>query len=424
MSLSLPRGTRDYSPREAISLRNITSKVEEVFRRFGFYPLDTPSLELMEILSAKAYGDESTKEIYVLEGKEEGLRYDLTVPLARHISMNKDAPLPFKRYQIDKIWRMDEPQHMRSREIIQADIDIIGSSELISDVEAIGATAIAIEAVGIKDYTILLSSRLLLDAILDLFEVGKEKHKAVIRLLDKLDKLGTESVSRELGKAGIDNRKRDNLLNFIKKKMENAEKLDKLVTNAPSAQPEIKRLKSILELLGSYNMSGKVSIDFSLARGLDYYTSTIWEFVSFEKEKKLPAIAAGGRYDNLVSLFSKKSIPAVGSSIGISRVFYLLGSDHRQKTYARVHMAYIKDENLNYALFIANRMRLAGIYVDLELTKRSLSKQLEYANSLGIPYVSIIGNQEREMNKLKLRNMLSGEEELLSIEEAIAKLKA
>ncbi|HUB92732.1 MAG TPA: histidine--tRNA ligase [Candidatus Saccharimonadales bacterium] len=423
MNVSLPRGTRDYSPSEAILLNKITGIIEETFKSFGFYPLDTPGIELMETLNGKAYGEDARKELYVLEGKEEGLRYDFTVPLARHMAMNRDIPLPFKRYQIGKVWRMDEPQKMRAREFIQADIDVVGSSEPISDAESIAAVAVAIEKTGVADYTVFINSRAVLDAVLNLFGVPKERHIEAIRALDKLSKIGREDVAKQIVKLGAEKGKTEALLDFIGDSGENKKTIDKLMQKVPEAKEAIGRLSTILSLIERYKLKGKMTIDLSLARGLDYYTGGIWEFVVFEEGKRLPTIASGGRYDNLMEMYSRNSVPAVGTAIGVSRLFEVLDKGEILRTNSKVHVAYIKEENLEYAMEVANQMRQAGIYVDLGVTKRALSKQLEYVNSMRIRHVAILGNQEREAKKVKLRDMISGEEELLGIDEAISRLR-
>lgn len=248
MTVSLPRGTRDYNPSEAISLKEITSLIEETFKRFGFAPIETPSIELLDTLNAKAYGDEAKKELYVLEGKIEGLRYDFTVPLARFMAMNRDMPLPFKRYQIGRSWRMDEPQYMRAREIIQADIDIVGSSEPISEAETIATISRALEQIGMKEYSVLINSRIILNAILSLFEVPKEKHLEAIRAIDKLDKIGRTEVINYITKTGANAKKVEELLNFIEEKGENQEILGKLNNTLPETKEEINRIEAILKL--------------------------------------------------------------------------------------------------------------------------------------------------------------------------------
>lgn len=422
MNVSLPRGTRDYGPAEAVLLNTITGVIEETFKRFGFAPLETPAIELLETLNAKAYGEESEKELYKIEEGEEGLRYDFTVPLARYLAMNKDLPQPFKRYQIGSVWRKDEPQHMRSRELIQADVDIVGSLEPISDAESIAAVALSLEELGIREYTIFINSRKILDAILNLFSVPKQKHIDVVRALDKLQKLSNEEVLGIIKKS-TDSKNAEELLNFVQETGENETMMEKMASKLPEAKDEINRIGEIIRLLKGYRINGKIEVDLSLARGLDYYTGGIWEFVVFDGKKRLPTIAAGGRYDSLIELYSKKSMPAVGTSIGIGRIFELVADGEPLKTYARLHIAYIKDENLGYAMRVANAMRAAGIYTSLELTKRNLAKQLEYANSMKIRYVAILGNKERESNKIKLRDMVSGEEEEVEIEAAVSKLK-
>ncbi len=423
MALSLPRGTRDYGPAEAIAFRHMLSTIEETFRKFGFYPIETPSIETKAVLSTKVYGSDSSKEIYIMEGGEEGLRYDLTVPLARYMAMNRDIPLPFRRYQLGRIWRRDEPQHMRSREFMQADIDIIGSSEVSSDAEIVAAASMAIESLGISDYSILINSRKVLDCILDLFNISKELHIGAIRAIDKMDKLSVPEVFDELGKAGIDSKAAEGLLGFVKDASDPDSVLHKLGANVPQCSDEIKRLESLLKSIKAYGIRGNLVIDLSLARGLDYYTGAIWEIVVYAEGKRLPSIAAGGRYDGLIAAYSKAETPAVGISIGADRVFEILGS-HAQKTFAKVFVAHIGDENIDYALFVANKLRNAGIAADLDVTKRGIAKQLGHANSLGIRYSAILGNKEMADSRVRLRNMESGEEEVLGIDEAIEKLKS
>ncbi len=421
--LGIPRGTRDFNPSETISLKEIVAVVEDIFKRFGFYPIDTPRLENMDVLNAKAYGDEAAKEIYVVSGESAGLRFDLTVPLARYIAMNRNVNLPFKRYQIDRAWRKDEPQHMRAREFLQADVDIVGSSEPASDAEAVAAAALALEGLGLSDYSILINNRNVLNAVLESFSIPKEKVVAAVRSIDKLPKTGKEGVVRELTAGGIDARKAEDLLNFLEQGSSNDALFEKVLTTVPAAKEEVDRLKTLFRLLEAYSLRGKAVFDLSLARGLDYYTSFVWEFVVYIDGKRAPTLAAGGRYDNLIGIYSKQSLPATGVSIGISRLFDILDGRSVSKTYAQVFVAYIGKENQEYATSVANYMRGMGIYADLNLTTRNLAKQLEYANALGIKYVAVLGNKERDEKKVRLKNMLSGEENLISVDEAVTILK-
>lgn len=421
--VDVPRGTRDYSPREAIALNEIISVIEEVFKRHGFAPMATPAIETAEVLNAKAYGDEPAKQMYTMDEGSTALRFDLTVPLARYMAMNKDTPLPFKRYQIDRIWRREEPQRMRSREFIQADIDIVGSQGVSSDAECIQAMLGAIEALGIKNCALLLNSRNLLNMILDHFKVPKEKQQQAIRILDKMQKIGIDEVIGQLKAAGIDGNTAQEALSFINEKMTNDEKLNKLEVSIPESKEETARIRELISALGKYGSGFEIRVDLSLARGLDYYTGTVWEASVETTEGRLPSIASGGRYDGLMGIYSKNSAPAVGASIGVSRVFDVLSADGGSRTYAKVFIAQIGSDISDYSIDVANKMRKEGIYVDLNVTDRGISKQLEYSNTLGIRYVAIIGPQEKKDGKVKLRDMQSGTEELLDVAAAITALK-
>ncbi len=422
MALTLPRGTSDFGPRDAIALNEIRAVIEEVYKRFGFYPIITPGIELTETLNAKAYGEESKKELFIVEGGVEALRYDFTVPLARFISMNKDLQMPFKRYQIGNIWRNDEPQKMRFREFLQADVDVVGSAEVSSDAEVIAAPAQALDALKVENYTIFINSRVLLNAILKKFRVPEEKHVSAIRALDKLNKIGVSGVSAELAKCGVKEKESEELLGFITRRNDPASLLDALLISLPEAKAEIERLRGLFGLLTAYKVRGTVELDLSLARGLEYYTGVICEFIVFDHEKRLPSLGGGGRYDKLMGMYLKKEIPAVGISLGISRIYEIMQKGMKQ-SYAKVYLGYIKEENQDYATRAADKLRAAGIYVDLNLTSRNITKQMDYANSLGVPYVIIIGNVEREAQKVKLRNMSTGEEKMLSVEDCIKELK-
>ena len=423
MEVGLPRGTRDYSAGETIVLQGIMASIEDTFRRFGFSPIDTPGIELLETLNGKAYGEDAKKEIYVIEGKTDGLRYDFTVPLARHMAMKRDIPLPFKRYQIGKVWRMDEPQKMRAREFIQADVDVVGSNEPVSDAEIIGAVALSLEGAGVQEYKVIINSRTILDALMGAFGVPGGKRIEAIRALDKLEKIGREEVSGLLVGAGQDAEKAERMLDFVLEAGSNESRLDGLSRTVPESSGSIANIKEVLRIVGLYRIKGEVLVDFSLARGLDYYTGGVWEFCVYKDGKRLPSIASGGRYDRLMEMYSKNPVPAVGAAIGVSRVFEVVKAVELRNTYAKVHVSYIKRENQDYGIEIANAMRSAGIYTDLELTERALSKQLEYVNSMSIPYAIIVGNREKEEKKVKLRDMLTGEEEMLTVEEAVSRIK-
>ncbi|MDE1827536.1 MAG: histidine--tRNA ligase [Candidatus Micrarchaeota archaeon] len=423
MPISQPRGVRDFGPGESIARKRIISVVEETFKRFGFSPIETPALENMEVLNTKAYGEESVKQIYKIADDESALRFDLTIPMARYIAMNSNMPLPFKRYQIGQTWRRDEPQKMRYREFTQADVDIVGSDSVEADAEVIAAIAVSLEELKLTDYKILINSRIILDAVLDSFGVQKEKQQPIIRVLDKLEKIGRQETTNQIAKLGVEQRTSEKIVEFITESASGDEMVGKVASTVPSAKAEFDRLKALMALLSSYNLQGSVTFSPSLARGFDYYTGFVWEFVVYYQGKLLPTLAAGGRYNNLLEIYAKKSMPAVGCSIGIDRVFDVLESQPLINTYAKLFVATIGDENYGYGLMVANSARAKGIYTDINMTKRNVSKQLEYANALKFRYAIIVGNQEKAAKNVKLRDLLSGEEEALSLDEAIEKMK-
>jgi len=419
---SLPRGVRDFNTAEAIVRREVLAVVEETFKRFGFSPIETPALENLNVLYAKTYGEESGKEIFKIEGEDAALRYDFTVPLARFIAMNKDTPLPFKRYQIGSIWRKDEPQRMRYREFLQADIDIVGSSELISDAEVVAVAAQILDELGVSGYKILINDRIILNGILSFFGIPNEKSVQAIRLIDKLPKIGNDEVIKGLVGLGMKQENATSLIEFIIKEEDNDEKLNRVEANI-GLKEEVNKLRELIRLIGLYKAKGDLVIDLSLARGFDYYTSFVWEFIVYdENRKRLPTIVAGGRYDNLIGMFLNQQIPATGLSIGIDRIMNVISSSTDRKSYARVYVASVGNV-LDYSLYVANALRAAGINTDINMTKRNIAKQLEYANAMRFRYVAIIGEREQSSNKLKLRDMVSGNEELLGIDEAIKVIK-
>ncbi len=421
MDLSLPRGTSDLRPENSIQLKKLLSEAERIFRLYGFFPIETPSIELTETLMAKAYGDENAKDIYLIEGKKEGLRYDLTVPLARFVASNKDIVLPFKRYQIGKVWRMDEPQKMREREFYQADIDIVGNTEITAEAELISATHKIITSVGIKNFDILINSRVLLANILLSFEIDLKLHVSIMRIIDKLDKISYTEARTQIIFKGVPDNTTEKLLELITSEKSNENWIALFKSQVKNTSGEAEMLSEVLSLLETYGIKN-VKITPSLSRGMDYYTGLVWEFVVYENKKRLPTIASGGRYDKLIGLYIRKDIPAVGSSIGVTRVLELLGSS-ANKTYAEVFVSCIGKENLTYAVSIASELRNNAIKTDMSLLSKGVSKQLDYANSLKIPFVIIIGNKEKQQNKATIKNMVTGTEELLDINSIIKILK-
>ena len=418
--LPFPRGVRDLLPSEALFRNQAIKTVEGVFQNFGFLTIDTPVFESLDILRAKGSIGEDNKLIYELKNENLGLRYDLTVSLARYYIMHKNLPLPFKRYYIGKAYRMDEPQKNRYREFTQADVDIVGGDYGYTDAEAIAAVCRAYESLGVN-YEVHINDRRFIDALLRAFGVKPDLNVGVYRLIDKLDKRSSDDVSKMLLELGLGKDQVDSLMGIVTRGGSNDEKLGYLL-EVTKDDAELKEFRLLLDLLGQYSLRGAVIVDFALVRGIDYYTSTVFEFKSANKAMKV-SIGSGGRYDKLIGLYSGKDVGAVGASMGIDRILDLLdaGSSLRY-TYAQAIVSYIKQDNYTYALDVANRLRKAGINTDINNSARNLANQLSYANSLRIRYAIIVGDAEQKEEKVKVKDLVSGEESVVSVDDAVQQL--
>ena len=413
--IPFPRGMRDLLPNEALFRNELLKKVESVFQRYGFLLIDTPTLESVKVLKAKGGIGEDTKLIFETTEDGLGLRYDFTVSLARYMSMHQELPLPFKRYAIGKSWRREEPQRLRYREFTQADIDIVGGDSVASDAEAISTAAKALDEIGFS-YVIRLNSRALIDSLLSAFGIKEAQFMDVIRTVDKLDKLGRDKVVERLGEIGLSRDQVSRVDELINMQGPNAEKL--AAAAAVSGDKSVADLRAVVDLIGSYGVKGRVSIDFSVMRGFDYYTGMVVEIADANGEKS--AFGGGGRYDKLIGIYSGKSLPATGISIGIDRVLDVMGfSSSTKQTYAKLFVINVKSSNYSYALRVANWFRDRGVATDINLSARNISNQLSYANSLKFGYAAIIGDIEEQAGKLKLRDLASGEESVVALEEAL-----
>ncbi len=421
MDLSFPRGVRDFLPNEALFRNELVRKVEEVYRRFGFLSIDTPVFESLQVLKAKdAIGSEN-KLIYELKNENLGLRYDHTVSLARYYAMHQELPLPFKRYYTGKLYRLEEPQKNRYREFTQADVDILGGRFSYTDAEVIAASARVLESLGIG-YEIRVGDRRFIDAALAKLGIPQNLHLAVFRAVDKLDKIGQDGVVELLNQAGIPDAQLSGIVEFINFNGNNDEKLEYVSRFVDLLL--VSEFRTLLGALSLYGLSGIIKLDLSLVRGIDYYTSTVFEYKSLGGSVTL-SIGGGGRYDNLIALYSGRKVPAVGSSLGIDRMLDLLNyGSSIQYSYTTAVVCYIKEANLAYALKIANKLRESGINTDVNLASRNIANQLAYANSMGAKYAAIVGDAEERDGKLKLRNMSSGEELVLDVAEAAKKMHA
>ena len=393
------KGFRDFLPETAIKRQSAIWRIKEVFERFGFDPLETPALEYAETLLGK-YGDEADKLLYLFEdrgGRKVGMRYDQTVPLSRVIAQYPNLPKPFKRYQIQPVWRAENTQKGRFREFLQCDIDTVGTDSPLADAEIIACTLTVFKSLGFTDLMMIINDRRLFD------DLGLTKKEIII--LDKLDKIGADNVIKELAKAGT--KDPSGLLNLLKERM------------------PTERLATIFAALKEqgYKEGRDFRFDPFLARGLEYYTSTIFEL-------KLPSysagsVAGGGRYDKLIGQFSGRNLPAVGIAFGFDRLLEALEENNllpTAPTTTQVLVTIFSPELLNNSLEIAATLRKNAINAEVFLEETKLDKQLKYADRKGIPYVIIQGPDEAKRNIVKLKTMQTKEQKELTIDQLIEKL--
>lgn len=416
MEIRNAKGTRDFLPEEEILREEVIEILKKTFENFGFSPLQTPVIERYDILSSKyAGGSEILNETFKFKdqgGRELGLRYDLTVPLARVMAMNPQLKMPFKSYHIGEVFRDGPIKLGRYREFVQCDADIVGNKNMLADVECIRLAQEVFERLNLK-VSIEVNSRKVMDSILDYLKIPKEKNDAVIIVIDKLKKVGIKEVKNELGGLGISEEKVAELMKIFMVRGSNKGKitsLKKLVGSEGLAEME--------QVLNS--VDGKdVEFNVALARGLSYYTGTVFEVFAKDKEVNV-AIAGGGRYDSMIGSFleGKGEVPAVGISFGLEPIIDIIKRERKvRKSVAKVYVIPINTAKVSFG--IAEKLRKAQINTDVDLMERGVSKNLEYANSLAIPYVILVGEKELKANKVKLRDMKTGKEKLVNIKDAI-----
>lgn len=422
-----PKGMRDLLPKEKLLKNRVVRILKKYFERCGFEPLETPCIQKYETLASKyAGGAEILKETYSFEDRGErklGLRYDLTVPLCRVIAMNKQIPKPFKRYEIGRAWRDGPVKKGRLREFWQCDVDTVGSESMMADAEFLKIIQDVLEDLNFE-FIIKFNNRKLLNGILKSTGIPEKDWNPILQSIDKLVKIGETGVKKELKEKGfkterieqifeliLTQKKDDELLNELKEKLNN--KLAKQGIN------EIKKLINYAKLLGIKDENLKWEI--SLSRGLDYYTSTVYE--AYLKNSRIKsAIAAGGRYDNIIGNFidGEERIPAVGLSFGIDTIIEAF-KEEKNKSITQVLV--IPVGKRKEALKITKKLRELEINTDVDLMERGISKNLDYANTKGIPWVVIVGEQEVEASKITLKNMETGDQEMVNIEEVKEMIK-
>ncbi len=425
MKLELPKGMKDSLPEEKIRKDALMDSLKEVFERFGYNPLDTPVVERFSVLSSKyAGGAEILKETFKLKDQGErelGLRYDLTVPFARVVGMNPSLKKPFKRYQMDKVWR-DGPVGMgRYREFWQCDVDMVGSSSMMADAEMMAVARDVLQKLGF-DYNIELNNRRLLNGILDYAGVKEDKEN-IILIIDKIKKVSREDLKKELNDNGLSDEQIDKIFDVFDIKGDSSEKLEKLkgMITSEEGKQGIAELEDLFGYLEAYGI-GSYTLELSLSRGLAFYTGTVYE--AFLKGSKIrSAVASGGRYDDIIGKFldSNESYPAVGISFGLSRLYDAVSQEETKKTVTDVFVLPIKTQKESVP--IVDSLRKQGVNAEIDLVGRGISKNLNYANSLGIPYVVFVGEEELKSEKYKLRDMSTGKEEYLSLGDIVKRVK-
>jgi histidyl-tRNA synthetase len=430
MEPRLPRGMRDILPEQMMLRRYVIRAFEEIFEAYGFEPLQTPALELRETLMGK-YGPDAEKLIYDArhrEGKEElSLRYDLSVPLARVVAMYPNLPRPFKRYQIAPVWRAERPQKGRYREFYQCDADIVGTSSMAADAEIISLIHEAFTRLGFRNFVILLNDRKLLTGLGRYSGVPEPLLGSLYRAIDKFDRLGLEGVQEEMRRYGIPEEAIARMLELLRIEGDHAEILGELSRRMQAAEiPEglegIRELEALLRFVEAMGVpSERYRISFTMVRGLEYYTGPIFETVV--TEPKIGSITGGGRYDGLVGLFARQSVPMTGTSFGIERIIDVIqelgmAPPDLPRTPVQVLVTVFDEPRMGASIALAQAFRRAGLKVMLYFEPRRLEAQLRYAHQKGIPFVAILGPDEEARGVVTVRDMGSGEQRTLPPEEA------
>ncbi|MEL6821330.1 MAG: histidine--tRNA ligase [Calditrichota bacterium] len=428
----LYKGTRDFLPEQMIKRNYVISIIREIFEKYGFEPLETPTIEMWDTLSGK-YGEEGDRLTYRFTDRgdrEVGLRYDLTVPFSRVMGMYPSLPKPFKRYQIQPVWRADKPQKGRFREFYQCDVDVVGSKSIIADAEVVAVIAEVLRTLEFKKFTIRVNSRKVLAGIVEASGAGANKEMDIYRSIDKLDKIGLDGVSKELQNRGVNESAANIILDLLKVDGKNEERLAKATEALKDSDSGMEGIREVTELftyLEKYGVGdNEYRFDLTLARGLDYYTGIICETVV--EEPKIGSITGGGRYDNLIGMFSKNTIPATGGSFGLERIITVMDEldmfPANLKTSTEVLVTVFNPDSLPYSIEAASVLRAAGIKVDLYTEKAKLNKQFKFANEKQIPFVIVAGPDEAERREVALKQMESGDQETVKLSEIATRIKA
>lgn len=412
-------GFMELMPNEQILFEQMKEKIEKTYQKFGFLPLDTPILELSEVLLAKA-GGETEKQIYRFEKGDTdiSMRFDLTVPLAKYVAKNYgNLSFPFRRYQIGKVYRGERAQKGRFREFYQCDIDIIGDGELsvINDAELPSVIYNVFKELGFDDFTICINNRKILNGLFESLE-QKDNSVEILRIIDKIEKIGKEAVIEELEKIEVSKESIDTIMEFIEIDGTTDEKLQKLQNlniENDTFKLGLEELTQVVKYVRVFGIpDSNFKVDLTIARGLDYYTGTVYE-TFLNQYRELGSICSGGRYENLAEYYTDKKLPGVGISIGLTRLFYKLNELNlikaNKKSIAEVLIVPML-EDLSTPIKIAKNLREQGVNTEIFLNDKKLKAKMKYADKLEIPYVIVVGEDEVKSGTVKIKNMQTGEE--------------
>lgn len=450
---SIPKGTRDFSPVEMAKRNYIFNTIREVFALYGFQQIETPAMENLSTLMGK-YGEEGDKLLFkilnsgdFLHGMtaeevattstlklaakfcEKGLRYDLTVPFARYVVQHREElALPFKRYQIQPVWRADRPQKGRYREFYQCDADVVGSDSLLYEVEIMQMIDAVFSKLGVR-VCIKINNRKILTGIAEM--IGQaEKIVDITVAMDKLDKIGLEGVNAELAEAGIPAEAIERLQPIIKLSGSNTEKLATMKEVLKDSETGLKGLDEVAWILDKVEgaplqLNNAVELDLTLARGLNYYTGAIFEVKALDVE--IGSITGGGRYDNLTGIFGMPGLSGVGFSFGADRIFDVLNQLdlYPKEAMETTEVLFVNfgEAEVKFCMGVAAQLRAAGVRVEIYPDTVKMKKQMSYANAKGIPFVAIVGESELAEGKVNVKNMTTGEQNLVTAEELLNLIK-
>ncbi|WP_373493178.1 histidine--tRNA ligase [Aquiflexum sp.] len=448
---SLPKGTRDFGPLQMARRNYILDTIKDTFKLFGFQQLETPAMENLSTLTGK-YGDEGDQLLFKIlnsgdflknvevgdvefgtavvlpKVSEKGLRYDLTVPFARFVVMNRnDITFPFKRFQIQPVWRADRPQKGRYREFHQCDADVVGTDSLVCELEILLMIKRVFANLGIKDYSIKINNRKILTGISEVIgEKGREGELCIA--IDKLDKIGWEKVQEELLQKNFGQNSIEKLEPVINLKQSNKEKLGFLKTFLANSENGLKGLEELEEVFGLLQAYGEteehVDFDVVLARGLSYYTGAIFEVKV--NNVSIGSVSGGGRYDNLTGVFGLEGVSGVGFSFGVDRLYDVMDElgifpeENLDKT--KVLITHFDEKGFAYGLKVLNQLRKSGVSSELFPEIAKIKKQFTYADKKGIPYVIVLGDTEINNGVVSLKNLATGQQDSMKLEEAIEKM--